>query len=92
MQNAAKNPNNLNRSQERGAGRDGVSSPNKKVRLTKDDYCPHFNRNEEKPFCPNPGTKEGNGCTVDGKEFKHACSKKVGSKFCGSSRHNIFNH
>jgi len=89
MENAAKSP----KFQGKGQGRDTVSSPLKRIKLTSNnDYCPFFNTNKDKPYCPNPEAADGKGCTVDGKKFKHACNRKVGVKFCNSSNHNFYNH
>ena len=71
---------------------EGHPSPNKRPRLTKEDYCPTFNVNKTPPYCTNQAAS--GGClSADGKLLKHACSKRMGPRrFCNSDRHNIFSH
>ena len=54
-------------------------------------YCPHWNKTATPPFCSNEQTIDG--CKdAAGNNFSHACSKKFGAGFCGSSKHNIHTH
>lgn len=69
----------------------GLASPSKRPKLTKEDYCPQFNANPEPPLCSN--VQAPGGCINSaGKFLKHACSHKVGKRFCGSDKHNVHGH
>ena len=76
----------------RESSRDGVpSSPSKRLRLTREDYCPKFNTKPDPPFCSNP--QAPGGCINSaGKILRHACSHREGRRYCNSDKHNVFNH
>ena len=76
----------------REPSRDGVpSSPSKRLRLTRDDYCTQFNANPDPPFCSSP--QAPGGCINSaGKILRHACSHRDGKRYCNSDKHNVFNH
>ena len=79
--------------QEKDQEREISPSPLKRAKLTtKEDYCPNFNHNKDKPYCSNPESEDGKGCIVNGRQLRHACNRKVGSRFCNSSNHNFYNH
>ena len=56
------------------------------------DFCPHWNKTQTPPLCPN--TQARGGCVepTTGKNFKHACSYRRGQAFCGSDKHGYYLH
>ena len=61
-----------------------------KLLLTRDDYCQDWNLSLSPPLCPNQQAQ--GGCMLNGKFLKHACSRKMGNRRCGSDKHGYNNH
>ena len=67
----------------KGRGPSLTSSPNKRARLTKDDFCQDWNNSKTFPLCSN--TQAQGGCMSGGKFRKHSCSRKTqAGRSCGS--------
>ena len=64
----------------------------KRQRLTRDDYCPTWNRNTAPPFCSNPQAQSGCTDPSSGRFLRHACNKKNGNRFCNSDKHGFHTH
>ena len=79
-----------NRTPTRGAG---VSSPSKKPRLSKEDFCQPWNTNNTFPPCSNQAV--AGGCMdKSGKILKHACNHfdRATRKKCNSDKHGYHFH
>jgi hypothetical protein len=69
-----------------------VHIPVKRQRLTRDDYCPTWNKNTARPFCSNPQIQRGCTDPSSGRSLKHAFNFKENNKFCNSDQHNYHTH
>ena len=78
-------PNNRSRT---GSG----EVPEKRQRLTRDDFCPHWNKTKTPPFCSNAQVQGGCIDPATGKVLKHACNAKDNSRYCNSDKHGFYSH
>jgi hypothetical protein len=68
-----------------------ASSPSKRQRFTKEDFCRDWNTNKTFPLCSN--TQYPGVCMSGGKFLKHSCSKKTqAGRSCGSEGHGFYTH
>ena len=81
-------------------GRSGLSEPleNKRQKMSRDDYCPLWNKTVTAPFCSHSQVQGGCTDPSSGKVLKHACNAKIYSagpgkpKYCNSDKHGFHNH
>ena len=68
-----------------------ATSPSKRARLTKEDFCQDWNNSKTFPLCSN--TQSQGGCMFGGKFLKHSCSRKTQSgRSCGIDGHSFHTH